>query len=74
MLSKEQKSAIVAQHGKSVHDTGATAVQIALITHRIAYITEHLKQFPKDKHSYRGLAKLLGQRRSLQKYAARSAR
>lgn len=74
MLSKEKKREIVEQYGKSATNSGATAVQIALISERISSITTHLRAFPKDKHSYRGLAILLGRRKSLQKYAARTAK
>lgn len=49
-------------------DTGSTEVQIALLTARIVYLTEHFKTHAKDHHSRRGLLKLVGQRRSLLKY------
>lgn len=49
-------------------DTGSCEVQIALITDRIQYLTDHFKTHSKDHHSRRGLLKLVGQRRSLLKY------
>ena len=49
-------------------DTGSCAVQIALLTDRIQYLTDHFQQHPKDHHSRRGLLKLVGRRRSLLKY------
>ncbi len=49
-------------------DTGSCEVQIALITERISYLTDHFKQHGKDHHSRRGLLKLVGQRRSLLRY------
>ena len=49
-------------------DTGSCEVQIALLTERIQYLTDHFKQHSKDHHSRRGLLKLVGQRRSLLKY------
>ena len=52
-------------------DTGSPEVQIALLTERIRDLTEHLKRFPKDNHSRRGLLKLVGQRRRLLAYLVR---
>ena len=49
-------------------DTGSTRVQVALLTERIRDLTEHLRRFPKDNHSRRGLLKLVGQRRRLLAY------
>ncbi len=49
-------------------DTGSCAVQVALLTDRIQYLTDHFQQHSKDHHSRRGLLKLVGQRRSLLKY------
>ncbi|HZK23844.1 MAG TPA: 30S ribosomal protein S15 [Oscillospiraceae bacterium] len=50
------------------HDTGSPEVQIALLTERINYLTEHLKEHKKDHHSRRGLLKMVGQRRGLLNY------
>ena len=72
MLSKEQKQEIIKRYAKSEKDSGSTSVQIALLTERINQISEHLKAFPKDKHSRHGLLKLVGQRRRLHTYLART--
>ena len=55
MISKEKKSAIIAEYGRKPGDTGSPEVQIAILTARIAELTEHLKVNPKDHHSRRGL-------------------
>ncbi|WP_215537433.1 30S ribosomal protein S15 [Borreliella bavariensis] len=68
MIDKKQKQKIVSEFGKSESDTGSVGVQIALITGRIKYLTEHLKTNKKDHSSKRGLLKLVGQRRSLLRY------
>jgi small subunit ribosomal protein S15 len=52
-------------------DVGSTEVQIALLTHRIAHLTEHLREHKHDFHTRRGLLKLVGRRRRLQAYLAR---
>ncbi|NOZ62483.1 MAG: 30S ribosomal protein S15 [Calditrichaeota bacterium] len=70
-LMKEKKSEIINKFGVSAKDTGNTRVQIALLTERIAQISGHLKQAPKDHHSRRGLLKLVGQRRRLLNYLMR---
>jgi len=67
-LNKESVSAIVTKFGKNEKDTGATEVQIALLTERIKELTEHCKQFKKDKSAQRGLLLLVGKRRRLLKY------
>ena len=68
MLTKEQKDEISKEFGKNEGDTGSTEVQIALLSARITYLTEHLQQQPKDFSSRRGLLKLVGQRRNLLNY------
>ncbi|WNZ73917.1 30S ribosomal protein S15 [Borreliella garinii] len=68
MIDKKQKQKIVSEFGKNESDTGSVEVQIALITGRIKYLTEHLKTNKKDHSSKRGLLKLVGQRRSLLRY------
>jgi small subunit ribosomal protein S15 len=68
MLTKEEKAKIIQEFGKGENDTGSTEVQIAMLTARIQYLTEHLKQQPKDFSSRRGLLKLVGQRRSFLSY------
>ncbi|MFL5645922.1 MAG: 30S ribosomal protein S15 [Chloroflexota bacterium] len=67
-LAREAKEGIVAEYARSETDTGSPEVQIALLTERIKGLTEHLRTFPKDNHSRRGLLKLVGQRRRLLAY------
>ena len=67
-LDNAQKEEIIKKFGDGDKDSGKTEVQIALITERIKYLTEHLKTHKKDHHSRRGLLKLVGQRRRLLKY------
>ena len=67
-LARETKEGIVAEHARADADTGSPEVQIALLTERIKALTEHLRSFPKDNHSRRGLLKLVGQRRRLLAY------
>jgi len=68
MLTKENKERIIKEFGRSEKDSGSCEVQIALLTERIKEISEHLKSFPKDNHSRRGLIKLVGRRRIYVKY------
>ena len=68
MISKEKKAAIMKEYGRSEGDTGSPEVQIAILTARIAELTEHLKENHKDHHSRRGLLKMVGQRRGLLDY------
>lgn len=67
-LDTAKKLEIVAKHGRDDKDTGSTEVQVALITARIIYLTEHLKVNKKDHSSRLGLLKLVGQRRRLLNY------
>ena len=67
-LAREAKEGIVAEYARSETDSGSPEVQIALLTERIKGLTEHLRTFPKDNHSRRGLLKLVGQRRRLLAY------
>jgi small subunit ribosomal protein S15 len=71
-LTKEDKARVVLEHGKNEKNTGSTETQIALITERITYLTEHFKVHKKDTNSRRGLLKLVGQRRRLLKYLQRA--
>jgi small subunit ribosomal protein S15 len=71
-LTQERKRELTAQFGKSETDTGATEVQIALLTARINDLTEHLRDHKKDHHSRRGLLMLVGRRRRLLEYLQRS--
>lgn len=66
--TQEKKQEIIEKFKTHEHDTGSCEVQIALITDRIIYLTEHFKTHAKDHHSRRGLLKLVGQRRNLLKY------
>ncbi|MEJ2055820.1 MAG: 30S ribosomal protein S15 [Calditrichaceae bacterium] len=70
-LSKNDKQDIIKKYGESDNDTGKTEVQIAMLTERIKYLTEHLKEHKKDHHSRRGLLNLVGQRRRLLRYLTR---
>lgn len=67
-ISKERKAELVKQFGKNEKDTGATEVQIAILTEEINNLTEHLKQHIHDFHSKRGLQMMVGKRRSLLDY------
>lgn len=67
-LTKEVKEQIFAKHGKSVTDTGSAEGQIALFTHRISHLTEHLKKNRHDFNTERSLVLLVGKRRSLLDY------
>ncbi len=71
-LAKEAKSAIVEGYATHDGDTGSPEVQIALLTERIKSLTEHLRGYPNDNHSRRGLLKLVGQRRRLLAYLVRN--
>ena len=62
------KQTVVVKHRRHDADTGSTRVQVALLTERIKGLTDHLRSFPKDNHSRRGLLKLVGQRRRLLAY------
>ena len=68
MISKEKKTAIMQEYARSEGDTGSPEVQIAVLSARIAELTEHLKQHPKDNPSRRGMFKMVGQRRGLLNY------
>ena len=68
MISKEKKAEIIAKYGRKAGDTGSPEVQIAILTERIAELTAHLQQNPKDHHSRRGLLKMVGQRRNMLAY------
>ena len=70
-MTKETKQEIINTYKRDEKDTGSPEVQIAILTARIAELTEHLKVHPKDNHSRRGLFKMVGQRRSLLNYLAK---
>ena len=67
-LSKEQKAKIIKEFARDEKDTGSSEVQIAILTHEINALTEHLKNHKQDKHSKRGLLIKVGKRRSLLNY------
>lgn len=67
-LTKEKKEEIFEKHGNSKKDTGSAEGQIALFTHRIAHLSDHLKTNRKDYNSERSLVRLVGKRRSLLDY------
>ncbi len=67
-LARETKQQVIADYALAEGDSGSPEVQIALLTERIKGLTEHLRRFPKDNHSRRGLLKLVGQRRRLLAY------
>lgn len=68
MLNKVEKDQIIEQYKMHEGDTGSPEVQIALLTHRINSVNEHLQSHKKDHHSRRGLLKMVGQRRNLLRY------
>lgn len=67
-LDAQTKQTLIKEFQLHETDTGSPEVQIAILTNKITYLTEHLKQHPKDHHSRRGLLKMVGQRRSLLNY------
>jgi len=67
-LTKEQKTEVISKYRTSESDTGSPQVQIALLTHEINELVEHLKVHKKDKHSRRGLLGMVGSRLRLMKY------
>lgn len=67
-LATQRKKDIVTKYAKHEGDTGSAEVQIALLSERITYLTEHFKTHAKDHHSRRGLLKLVGQRRRMLDY------
>ena len=71
MLTTEAKSAVIKEYATHEGDTGSPEVQVAILTSRIVYLTEHLKEHKKDHHSRRGLLKLVGQRRNMLDYLRR---
>jgi small subunit ribosomal protein S15 len=70
-MTPEQKREIVERFGKDGADTGATEVQVALLTQRINHLTEHLREHKHDHHSRRGLLMLVGRRRRFLDYLQR---
>lgn len=68
MMTPERKKELIETYRINETDTGSPEVQIAILTERITYLTEHLKEHKKDHHSRRGLLKIVGQRRGLLNY------
>ena len=64
-ITAERKDALIKEHGRTEGDTGSTEVQVAILSERIANLTEHFKTHKKDNHSRRGLLKMVSQRRRL---------
>jgi small subunit ribosomal protein S15 len=64
-ITAERKTALIQEHARGEADTGSAEVQVAILSERIANLTEHFKTHKKDNHSRRGLLKLVSQRRSL---------
>lgn len=67
-MTEERKAQIIQEYALKEGDTGSPEVQVALLTERIKYLTEHFQTHAKDHHSRRGLLKLVGQRRRLLRY------
>ena len=67
-ISPDRKQALIKEYGSSTGDTGSPEVQVAILSERIANLTEHFKSHVKDNHSRRGLLKLVSQRRGLLDY------
>jgi small subunit ribosomal protein S15 len=70
-ITAERKSALISEYATKSGDTGSPEVQVAVLSERIANLTEHFKTHKKDNHSRRGLLKLVSQRRSLLDYVKR---
>ena len=71
MIRKEEKQEIIQNNAQHEGDTGSPEVQIAILTKRIADLTEHLKTHKKDHHSRRGLLRMVGKRRNMLNYLAK---
>ena len=67
-ITAERKTEVIKTHAKSAGDTGSPEVQVAILSERIANLTEHFKEHKKDNHSRRGLLKMVSQRRRLLDY------
>lgn len=72
-LQADKKQGIIEKYKLHESDTGSPEVQIAILTERINYLTDHLKQHKKDHHSRRGLLKMVGQRRGLLNYVKKKS-
>ena len=70
-VRKDAKTAVIKENATKSNDTGSPEVQVAILTERINYLTDHFKQHKKDNHSRRGLLKLVSKRRQLLDYVKR---
>ena len=70
-ITPERKAALIKQYATKANDSGSPEVQVAILSERIANLTEHFKSHAKDHHSRRGLLKLVSQRRQLLDYIRR---
>ena len=68
MIRKDQKTAVIEANRTHETDTGSPEVQVAILTERINILTEHMRANPQDKHSNRGLLKMVGKRRKMLDY------
>ena len=71
-ITLERKADLIKTHGRTEGDTGSAEVQVAILSERIANLTEHFKSHKKDNHSRRGLLKMVSQRRQLLDYLKRT--
>jgi small subunit ribosomal protein S15 len=71
VLSKDKKTEVIGTYKTHEGDTGSPEVQVAILSERITYLTEHFKTHSKDHHSRRGLLKMVGRRRRLLDYVRR---
>jgi small subunit ribosomal protein S15 len=71
-IQKDDKEKYVKKFGKDTNDTGSAEVQIAILTHRIRELTDHVKAHKKDKHTRRWLVQLVSKRKKMLKYLVRS--
>ena len=71
VLTKDRKTEVITTYSTHEGDTGSPEVQVAILSERITYLTEHFKTHAKDHHSRRGLLKMVGQRRRLLDYVKR---
>jgi small subunit ribosomal protein S15 len=72
-ITPDRKAELIAAHARTPGDTGSAEVQVAILSERIANLTEHFKSHKKDNHSRRGLLMMVSQRRSLLDHLNRSA-
>ncbi len=71
-ITTERKAQLIKEYGTKADDTGSPEVQVAILSERIANLTEHFKDHKKDNHSRRGLLKLVSQRRRLLDYVKKN--